>query len=157
MLIRTIETLPLGGRELLRGTMLLAVLAVGSMLLLLGKELLGLLLVRLGRCLLKGNRSGLGDGLGCLLRHVWLLVCPRLRLVRIVLGLRLGRWWRWGLDDRGRRLEVLLVLMLVLGLLSLLLALLLLLPVRAVAIIRVELRLISGTSRCCGGGLLSRL
>ena len=113
--------------------------------------MLGLLLVRLRGCLLERNRSGLGDG--CLLRHIWLLICSGLGLVRIVLGLGLGRRRRGGLDDRGRRLEVLLMLVLLLGLLGLLLALLLLLPVRAITVVRVHLGLIGGA----GGGFSSSL
>ena len=150
MLIRTIETLTLRGRELLGRCVMLSVLAVWPMLLLL-EELLRLLLVRLRGRLLEGYRSSLGYSLSRLLRYVRLLVRPCLRLIWAVLGLRLGRRRR-RLDNRGRRLEVLMLLRLLRLLLTLLL-----LPVRAIAVVRIELGLISrasgGSSRCLLSGL----
>ena len=60
------------------------------------------------------------------------------------------RWRR--LDNRGRRLEVLMLLRLLRLLLTLLL-----LPIRAIAVVRIELGLISrasgGSSRCLLSGL----
>ena len=143
VLIRSIESLTLRWRKLLRGCMRRVVWSILAMLLLLLREELLGLLERLRSALLvwyRGHRSG-----NTLCRRRWnigLLVRGRARLglVRTILSLGLGlRWWR-RLGDRRRRLVVLLLLVSRLTLLLLLL----LLPICAVAIIRIQLGLISG-------------
>ena len=95
-----------------------------SVLLLLLREVLLRLLIGLswGR-LVRGLRYRLGYRLRGSLGDIGLLICPCLRLVRAILGLRRRR----GLHDRGRRLVCLLGLLLLLPLL--------LLPVRPIPIV----------------------
>lgn len=153
MLVWPIEALPLSGWELLWRSMMSngrSVLSMLLLLLLLREELLRLLEGLRGGLLVCGLRYRLRYRLRGRLGDVRLLIRCLLWLVRAVLGLRRGRW---GLNNRGRRLLVSLLGLLVL------LALLLRLPVRAIAIICVEVRLVSGTSGSGGGssGLLSWL
>ncbi len=124
----------------------LAVLAMLLLLLLLGVKPLRLL-KGLGCAVLERyRRDGLCDSLGSSsVRDIGLLVRPCLGLVGTILGLRLwGR--RRRLDNRRGRLVVLLWL--------LRLSLLLLLPIRSIAVVCIQLSLVSGASGGSGSGSL---
>ena len=145
-LVRTIEPLAFRRRELLGRCVVRiwgAILAM--LLLLLGSKLLGLL-ERLRRCwlLVWDRQDSLRGGLSNRLRHVWLLVRACLRLVgtvlRRLLGGRRGRLCdgRWWLVVCGLRCS----------------SLLLLLPVCTIAIVCIQLSLVSRTGSSCSGSLL---